>query len=188
MPPPKSTRVYQLKITLKDVKPPIWRRILIDPDTRLDRLHHILQITMGWDGGHLHAFLVGSTSYGDIDPNFGMGEQVKDQRRASLGQVAPREKSKLIYQYDFGDSWEHDLVVEKVLPIDPATTYPVCVAGVRACPPEDCGGVWGYAELLRIIKDPTHPEHEERMEWLGGGFDPKTFDLDAINRRLTTDS
>ena len=156
----------------------------VEPDTRLDRLHQILQATMGWYGGHLHEFTVGRTSYGDTDPNVGMGDEVEDQRRMSLGKAAPAAKSKLSYQYDFGDSWEHELLVEKVLPADPATAYPICVAGARACPPEDCGGVWGYADLLEVIQNPDHPEHEERLEWLGGEFDPEAFDLDAINGRL----
>ncbi|MFL5804284.1 MAG: plasmid pRiA4b ORF-3 family protein [Roseiflexaceae bacterium] len=187
MPPAKPSTndgIYQLKVTLKGIRPPIWRRILLEPDTRLDRLHHILQDVMGWYDAHLHQFSVGRTLYGVPDSDFDFGPEVEDETQVALGQVAPRAKSKLTYEYDFGDGWEHELLVEKVLPADPAARYPICVAGARACPPEDCGGVWGYADLLETIQNPDHPEHEEMLEWLGGEFDPEAFDLDAINRQL----
>jgi len=187
MPPAKSSTsdgVYQVKITLKGIRPPIWRRLLVEPDTRLDRLHHILQEAMGWYDSHLHQFAVGRTLYGVPDPDFDFGPEVEDEKRVTLRQLAPTAKSKLTYEYDFGDGWEHEILVEKVLPADPATLYPVCVAGARACPPEDCGGVWGYADLLETIKNPDDPEHEEMLEWLGGEFDPEAFDLDVVNRKL----
>jgi len=181
---PQSETVYQLKVTLKGSKPPIWRRILVDPNTKLNQLHHILQDTMGWYDSHLHQFAVGRTLYGVPDPDFDFGPETLNEKSFMLGQLAPKAKSKLSYEYDFGDGWEHELLVEKVLPTDPELRYPVCVAGARACPPEDCGGVWGYADLLETIKDPNNPEHAEMLEWLGGEFDPEAFDVDAINRRL----
>jgi Plasmid pRiA4b ORF-3-like protein len=187
MPPAKpstSDGIYQLKVTLKGIKPPIWRRLLVEPDTKLNRLHDIIQETMGWYDSHLHQFAVGRTLYGVPDPDFDFGPEVENEKRVALRQVAPTAKSKLTYEYDFGDGWEHEILVEKVLPADPATPYPVCVAGARACPPEDCGGVWGYADLLETIKNPDDPEHQEMLEWLGGEFDPEAFDLDATNRKL----
>ena len=102
----------------------------------------------------------------------------------SLQQVVSRVKDKLIYEYDFGDSWEHELLVEKILPLEEGKRYPVCLTGKRACPPEDCGGIWGYASLLEAIRDPEHPEHEEMVDWVGGEFDPEAFDLDEVNREL----
>jgi len=187
MPPaklPTSETVYQLKITLKGSKPPIWRRILIDPNTKLDRLHDILQDAMGWYDSHLHQFAVGRTLYGVPDPDFDFGPETLNEKSYTLGQLAPKAKSKLTYEYDFGDGWAHELLVEKVLPVDPEARYPICVGGARACPPEDCGGIWGYADLLETIKDPNNPEHEEMMEWLGGEFDPEQFDIDAVNQQL----
>jgi hypothetical protein len=102
----------------------------------------------------------------------------------SLQQVVSRVKDKLIYEYDFGDSWEHELLVEKILPLEAGKHYPICLTGKRACPPEDCGGIWGYASLLAAIRDPEHPEHDEMVEWGGDEFDPEAFDLDEVNREL----
>jgi hypothetical protein len=104
------------------------------------------------------------------------------QRR--LQQVVSRVKDKLIYEYDFGDSWEHELLIEKILPPEAGKRYPVCLTGKRACPPEDCGGIWGYASFLEAIQDPQHPEHEEMVEWVGGKFNPEAFDLDEVNREI----
>jgi hypothetical protein len=176
--------IYQLKVTLRGSKPPIWRRILVPADTSLSKLHRILQATMGWYDAHLHQFIVGRTFYSPPS-GYGFDElDAESTRGVKLNMIAPREKSKFIYEYDFGDSWEHEILVEKILPREPGTRYPVCIKGKRACPPEDCGGVWGYAALLETIADPSHPEHEEMLEWLGNGFDPEAFDLEAINQRL----
>ena len=179
---PSSTPIYQLKVTLKDSKPPIWRRILVRGDISLAKLHQILQIAMGWEDSHLHQFIVDGTSYGEPDPEY--RDEMKSERRVKLNQVAPHEKDRFTYEYDFGDSWEHQIVVEKILAPDPGAHYPVCVAGKRACPPEDCGGVWGYGSLLEAISDPANPEHEEMLEWVGEDFDPEAFDLEEINEGL----
>ncbi len=174
--------IHQLKVTLRGVRPPIWRRLRVPSDVPLARLHCILQAAMGWEDAHLHRFRVGGTTYGDR--GF-LGDVVdRSERTARLGQVAPSDQGTLWYDYDFGDGWEHALVVEAVGPPDPGGRYPVCVAGKRACPPEDCGGPWGYGELLAAIGDPLHPAHAERLAWLGGPFDPEAFDLEGTNRRL----
>jgi hypothetical protein len=179
---PADTPIYQLKVTLKDSKPSIWRRVLVPGDISLSKLHQILQIAMGWEDSHLHQFIVGGAYYGEPDPDF--RDEMKSERRVKLNQVAPHEKDRFTYEYDFGDSWEHQIVVEKILSPEPGARYPVCVAGKRACPPEDCGGVWGYESLLEAIADPNNPEHEEMLEWVGEDFDPEAFDPEQINEGL----
>lgn len=172
--------VYQLKITLKNIRPPIWRRIQVLSSTTLEQLHLIVQEVMGWDNYHMHSFSVAGIDYGQPQPEF----NVRSEKTVKLSQVVKGEKSKFFYTYDFGDSWEHEILVEKELLSTPDTNYPVCITGKRACPPEDCGGSWGYAELLEIIRDPSHPEYEERMEWVGESFNPDTFDINDVNQRL----
>jgi Plasmid pRiA4b ORF-3-like protein len=179
---PSGGSVYQLKITLKDSKPPIWRRVQVPADVTLAKLHQIIQAAMGWYDSHLHQFTVRGTSYGEPHPDYGF--EMKNERSVKLNQVAPTEKSKLVYQYDFGDDWEHDIVVEKILPAEAGVRYPVCLTGKRACPPEDVGGVWGYEAMLEAINDPKHPEHDDMIEWLEEDFDPEAFDLEVVNRRL----
>jgi hypothetical protein len=175
-------QIYQIKVTLHNSKPPIWRRILLPGDITLAQLHDILQAVMGWYDAHLHLFIVEGVRYGVPHPDDFV--EVKSERRVRLNQIAPAVKSKFVYEYDFGDSWEHDLLVEKILPPEAGARYPVCIKGRRACPPEDVGGVWGYAGFLEAIRDPDHPEHEEYVEWIGGEFDPEAFDLDEINAAL----
>ena len=174
--------VYQIKVTLKGSKPPIWRRIQVTSETTLAKLHRILQRVMGWEGSHLYQFIIASMVYGD--PGM-LGElDAKDARMVTLETLVRREKFKFLYEYDFGDSWEHELLVEKRLLLEEGKRYPVCLTGKRACPPEDCGGIWGYVSFLEAIRDPEHPEHEEMVEWVGGEFDPDALDLDEINREL----
>ena len=180
--PSSDLSVYQLKVTLRNSKPPIWRRIQVTSDTRLSVLHRVLQAVMGWEDAHLHQFMAHGMYYGTPHPDLGF--EVKNEQQVSLQQVVSRVKDKLIYEYDFGDSWEHELLVEKILPLEAGQPYPVCLTGKRACPPEDCGGIWGYASLLEAIRDPEHPEHEEMVDWVGGAFDPEAFDLDEVNSAL----
>ena len=176
----KKSPIYQIKVTLRDSKPPIWRRLQVTGDTTLNSLHLILQEAMGWEGYHLYQFIVGQTYFGEPDPDF----DAEDDSKVKLSQIMPLEKQKFTYEYDFGDSWLHEILVEKILPPEPGVRYPLCLKGKRACPPEDCGGVWGYDTLLETIKDPGNEEYEEMMDWLGGEFDPEAFDLDSINQRL----
>jgi hypothetical protein len=178
----KGSVIYQLKVTLKDSKPPIWRRLQVSADTKLSRLHWILQDVMGWTNSHMHQFKVGQTYYGE--PMQEEDFDVEDEGKITLGQAAPGAKKKFVYEYDFGDFWEHDIVVEKVVGPERGVRYPFCVDGKRACPPEDCGGVWGYEEFLEAIRDPNHPEHEDMLEWVGGEFDAEEFDLDTVNQVL----
>jgi hypothetical protein len=174
--------VYQIKVTLKGSKPPIWRRMQVVGETTLAQLHRILQRVMGWEGYHLYQFVVGGIEYGD--PSVLEEMEGEDARRVTLATLVRGEQDKFLYEYDFGDSWDHELLIEKMLPPEAGKRYPVCLAGKRACPPEDCGGVWGYAGFLEAIHDPQHPEHEEMLEWVGGEFDPDGFDLDEVNTAL----
>jgi hypothetical protein len=180
-PPP----LYQLKVTLRGIRPPVWRRLQVRGDVTLNRLHHVLQVVMGWTDSHLHQFRVRGKIYGVPDPEGPhRGPPTLDERRVRLATVAPAEKSRIIYEYDFGDGWEHDVVVEKILPPDANAEAAVCLTGRRACPPEDCGGPWGYENLLRVVADPRDPEHEEMLAWLGGGWDPEEFDAGEVNELL----
>jgi DNA invertase Pin-like site-specific DNA recombinase len=174
--------IYQLKITLKDIRPPIWRRVQVTSERTLGKLHQIIQESMGWTNSHLHTFLIGGVEYGQPMPEYDF--DVRNEQRVKLSQIVTGEKFKFLYIYDMGDSWEHEVLVEKVLPADPQVRYPICLTGKRACPPEDCGGVGGYALFLEAIQDPEHPEHESLLEWVGGEFDPEAFDVDAVNRML----
>ncbi len=178
---PLDHRVYQLKVTLKYTKPPIWRRIQVPADVTLYKLHQILQALMGWYDCHLHQFIVGEIYYGTSDPEFGMDSEMKSERGVRLNKIATTEKSKFVYEYDFGDSWQHEILVEKILPQEEGAHYPICLTGKRACPPEDVGGVWGYEGFLEAIRDPKHPEHDSMLQWAGGSFDPEAFDLEGIN-------
>lgn len=178
---PTGKQVYQLKVTLLDIRPPIWRRIQVRSDTNLQRLHRIIQTVMGWQDSHLHEFDILGARYGDSE--FMQGE-VEDEQIAKLGKLITEEKEKFLYRYDFGDCWDHEVLVEKILPPEEGIRYPVCLTGRRACPPEDCGGAPGYEELLEILGDPSHPEHEDRFDWLPGDFDSEKFDVESVNKRL----
>lgn len=173
--------VYQLKVSLREITPLIWRRVQVPGDLTLAKLHRVLQIVMGWTNSHLHKFSIGGVDYAEPDPDGFMNFQ--SDRRSRLNNVV-RAKQKFEYEYDFGDGWVHDLVVEKTLEPEADIFYPICLAGERACPPEDCGGIWGYEKFLEAIMDPANEEHEEMLTWIGGSFDPETFDLDAVNRSL----
>ena len=181
---PAKGHVYQLMVTLQDTEPPVWRRVLVDGASTLDQLHEVIQAAFGWWNYHLHDFEVDGTEYGVPDPDWAdwRGEVI-DERTVRLDEVA-EAGSRLEYRYDFGDNWQHEIVVEKVQPAEAGTTVPACVDGQRAGPPEDCGGTWGYRELLEILADPSHPEHRERRAWLGQPFDPDAFDPGEFETNL----
>ncbi len=178
--------ICQVKVSLLGVDdPPVWRRLLVSAGVRLDRLHRILQAAMGWEDSHLHVFSAGDHRYGDPDPEL----DFEDERAVRLADLAGTRRARIGYTYDFGDSWEHAIVVENLLAAEEPVRYPVCVAGEGACPPEDCGGVPGYWRMREVLADPDDPEHEELRTWLGldeGGlaFDPSRFDLGHVNRAL----
>ncbi len=178
--------IYEIKITLNGSKPPIWRRIQVSADITLLKLHKIIQWTMGWTDSHLHQFVIGDSTYKVRDPyaDFGMDESDKNERMHKLRQVIPGEGFRFRYDYDFGDGWTHTLVVERIFPPEESAKYPRCMAGARACPPEDVGGIHGYTEFLKALKDPKHPEHEEMTRWHERKFDPEAFDLTTTNQIL----
>ena len=180
----QPTLVYQLKITLEGgyIRPPIWRRVQGDGDITLARLHRIIQAVMGWYDCHLHLFEIDDVNYGVPYPDD--FTQIENEKSVKLNKVVPYEKSRFLYEYDFGDSWGHDILVEKILPSDPDTKYPVCLKGKRACPPEDIGGEAGYSMLLLGLENPKNREYKDFVDQVDGVFDPEEFDLEQINLRL----
>ncbi|MCY7275796.1 MAG: plasmid pRiA4b ORF-3 family protein [Phormidesmis sp. CAN_BIN44] len=186
MPPRKLSPpgcIYQIKITLRDLRPPVWRRVQVRNDISLGDLHQIIQTVMGWTNSHLHMFLIQGVEYGEPAPQYDW--EVKEERKVKLNRVVPGEKFKFRYTYDMGDSWEHEILIEKILPVvSEVPRYGICITGKRACPPEDCGGSWGYTELIETLRDPNHPEYESMLEWVGGDLDPEAFDLSEVNESL----
>ncbi|MDX9866123.1 MAG: plasmid pRiA4b ORF-3 family protein [Anaerolineaceae bacterium] len=180
----KTTKIYQLKVSLKGIRPPVWRRFQVTGNTTLLQLHDTLQSVMGWYDCHLHVFTVGGKSYGDPADDEYNEFGTLDECNYSLEKVISGEGQRFLYEYDFGDSWEHEILVEKILATEKGADYPVCIKGKRACPPEDVGGSWGYENFLEAIWDVNHEEHEEYLEWIGDEFDPEEFDLEAINDEL----
>lgn len=182
----KYDNVYQFKITLNDIKPKIWRRIQVPETYSFWDLHVAIQDAMGWDDYHLHQFEM-------VNPSTGLNSIIgtPDKDSFSFEEILPDWKQKIAkffsmenrvssYIYDFGDDWIHIIKLEKILPRDINIDYPICITGKRACPPEDCGGIWGYEDLKRIINDPDNEEHEEMMEWLGDEFNPEHFDAKEV--------
>jgi hypothetical protein len=178
-----DNEIYQIKVTLLRTAPPIWRRLLVPSDITLSGLHDLLQLAMGWTDSHLHEFLFRGQHYGPTDPERGVAEGI-DERKVRLNQLPARVGAKIVYTYDFGDGWEHGIVLEKGLPVDPNMPYPLCMGGAGACPPEDCGGIGGFYDLLVALQNPRHPQHEELLEWVGEEYDPEKFSIEAINRIL----
>jgi hypothetical protein len=179
-------QVYQLKITLRHIRPPVWRRVRVK-DCTLAEVHDIIQICMGWDDYHLHEFDIGGERYGDPrqwQDGFGGEMEVGNEGKVKLSQITAHGDKKFGYVYDMGDTWEHTIQVEKVLDAEAGVRYPRCVAGKRACPPEDCGGPWGYGDFLEALQNPKYERHEELLEWVGGEFDPEAFDVEAVNEEL----
>lgn len=177
--------VLQLKLTLRGVSsPPVWRRLAVPVDMPLGRLHDVIQTSMGWTDTHLHVFSTAAGEYGVPDPELGF----RNERSARIGQFLKEPGDRIRYTYDFGDDWEHDIVLEKRQAPNPQTQLPACSGGKGACPPEDCGGPWGYADLKNTLADPDHEDHDDMLDWLSletaEEFDPTAFDLAEINEVL----
>lgn len=178
----KAASIYQLKIQLKGLAPPIWRRVLVSGDIHLGNLNEVIQVAMGWTNTHLHDFVIDGQLYSDPEAEI---DDSRNELKYRLGQVAKAASKKLDYLYDPGDGWEHKIVVEKIVATDKCYAgHPVCIAGARACPPEDCGGPGGYEEFLAAISNPKHKRYEDMREWIGGDFDPEHFDLNEANEIL----
>lgn len=181
-----AASIYQLKATLREAKPPIWRRVEAPSNTSFYLFHCIIQGAMGWTNSHLHQFIKDEEHYGiPSDEDF---FDVTDERKVKLSDLLHKEKDSIYYEYDFGDGWEHKVELEKISEPEKGVTYPRLIKGKNACPPEDCGGVWGYMDLVKTLKNPKDPEHETMLEWMGlesaDDFDPEAFDLDAHQQEM----
>lgn len=177
--PRGAIAVLELTVTIRHVEPRIWRRLRVRANTTLAVFHDVLQAVMGWTDSHLHLFRAGGIEYGVRDPEM---PELRSEKRVQLGSLLLRPGDRLVYEYDFGDSWEHDIELERTLPPDPGPgKYPYVIAGARACPPEDCGGAHGYEGLLHVLADRRDPEHKSVLEWVGRSFGPEAFDASAIN-------
>ena len=179
-----ARNVHRLKVTLRGSKPPIWRRFEVPSDITLARLHSVIQLGFGWEDCHLWVFETPAGRYGSSDPDL----EIRSAGHKTLSAVADWPGDKVRYEYDFGDGWDHDIVVEAVQPAEQGVAYPRCTGGKRACPPEDSGGIWGYYELLNTLANPRHENHAQMLWWLGisspADFDPDRFDLDEANSYL----
>jgi hypothetical protein len=184
---PARERIYQFRITLKDIEPAVWRRIQVR-DCDLDKFHERIQTAMGWTNSHLHHFQIHDALYGDpwlLDEDFvEMG--YKNSRETMLSEILPRsgERFRFEYEYDFGDSWWHEVQFEGCMRVEPGQRYPLCLEGERACPPEDVGGISGYEEYLEVLADPGDDQYEQFMGWIGGTFDAEEFDAERATRRM----
>ena len=186
--------IVQLKITLRDVKPPLWRRVQMSEDASLSDLHDVIQAAMGWDNAHLHMFEVGDQRYSDDPVILEEGDwdgRVLDDARCTLKKIMKQGHKSVSYTYDFGDDWRHKIDIEKQLDAEPGVDYPRVLKGKGACPPEDIGGAPGYDMFRTIVADPEHPQHDEMAEWFGydedfdaQAFDAQAFDLAATDLRL----
>ena len=181
-PPSRASAIYTLRVELCHIKPLIWRRLLVKGNTALASLHRAFQLTMGWTNSHLHSFTFGERRYGIPDEL--EGPKMLDERGQTLVRVLGEAQREFAYVYDFGDHWEHRVVVESIDKARPEFQYPICVAGERAYPPEDVGGPPGYQEFLDAVRDSGHEQHKEYLRWIGGVFDPEGFDLNSVNRAL----
>jgi hypothetical protein len=174
-------KLYQIQIALRGIKPKIWRRLIVEPEIRLDDFHRILQTAMGWTNSHLHLFRSGNFEYSPIEFEV---EDTINSRRIKLSSILNMKVTQIRYLYDFGDFWEHDIILEEIIKEEIPGNVPRCLKGKRNCPPEDCGGIWGYEDLLKIISNPKHDEYESTLEWLAGHDDPEYFNLLQVNNSL----
>lgn len=185
-----SEQVYQFKVTLKDIEPKIWRRIQVPEKYSFWDLHVAIQDSMGWTDSHMHQFkLMDSGSNREIYIGIPCDEEIYDGDLPTVlagwekfisDYFSIKNKSHCYYEYDFGDSWTHKIKLEEILPAVPGCKYPICLAGERACPPEDCGGICGYESFLEVIGNPKHEDHQDMLDWVGGKFNPEKFDPTKI--------
>jgi hypothetical protein len=184
---PVKERLYQLKITLKNIKPLIWRRIQVR-DCTLDKLHERIQTAMGWTNSHLYQFQINDSVYGDRWLLYKIFDEMgfKDSRETTLSKMLPKSGERFLfeYEYDFGDCWTHEVLFEGCLRVEPGQRYPICLEGARACPPEDVGGYSGYKEFLEALADCDDEQHEQFAAWIGGSFDAESFDPETATKRM----
>lgn len=176
--------LFQLRIALESTEPEIYRQIQLSDRTTFFELHHIIQIAMGWSNYHLYEFKVnentiGSTKYLDYGD-----DNILDDSDVTLQSMSFSQNNEFKYEYDFGDSWKHKIIVEKILTMDDMTMYPICIGSQLCCPPEDSGGIPGFYRNLEIIKNKKDPEYKDTISWLGKKYDPLAFDIKAVNKKL----
>ena len=176
------TVIYHLRVTLEDTKPPIWRDILVPSQLNLEDLHHVIQTAMGWQNTHLHQFIANQQLYGINDDEINHYEN--DERDYTIAELLSDPKKWIRYEYDFGDSWLHKIELKTILPANEQNKKIRCIKGKRACPPEDCGGIWGYNDLLENLAHANLEEKREIYSWLGEDFDPEYFNIKQINESL----
>ncbi len=177
-------KFYQLRIELQDVEPSVWRSVRVPAAIKLAKLHKVFQVVMGWEDSHLHEFRIGAMRYGIPDPDFQEEQSVIAEKRAVLQEILKPSITRFLYLYDFGDGWEHEVTIERTGALGVDERPLLCLAGAHACPPDDVGGPDGYADFLKAITNPKHKEHQHYLQWCGGAFDPKGFDLQSVNRSL----
>ena len=173
--------VLQLRIQIREIEPPIFRVIQVTNTRTFHLLHEIIQWSFGWDHAHLYEFNVGRTAVAEPDTEFGAPPFPRHPRTTRLGDLVSKNVSRFAYVYDLGDTWIHDIAVQKRFLPDPAAKYPVCLEGARTAPPEDCGGVSGYENFLEAWRDPKNEEHEHMKSWAGPHYDSERFDLKIVN-------
>ncbi len=183
---PRDSTGYQIKITLARSKPPIWRRVVVPAKINLEDLSDVILAVMGWAGGHLHGFEIGGEVYDGLFPD---GSEPDEKIglpawKSTLCEEVPAAKMKFRYEYDFGDGWTHELLVEKIIPASEKSAMFTCTGGKGRCPPEDCGGLWGYYGMLKTLSEPNHPEYQSILEWCGGPIDPNEFSVEEANAAL----
>jgi hypothetical protein len=174
-------RIYQMTVTLKGIRPPIWRRVQAPGTLSLAVFHGVIQTVFGWTDTHLHQFVIAGRTYGQPDD---FDQALDDESAVSLARAAGTRTRRFLYIYDFGDNWEHEVAVEKIVAGNSGGERPLCLGGRRHRPPEDCGGPPGYQNFLEAIRSPAHEEHDAMLESVGGSFDAEAFDIAAVNRAL----
>jgi hypothetical protein len=181
-------KIARIRIVLKDIEPAIWRRVEVPLGIHLKGLHDVIQAVFGWQDYHLFEFQVGDKRYGIPSPEWGDERKVLQAKSVKLAALVSKGIDHFDYTYDFGDNWEHEIVVEDLLDADPQIHYPILIAAKGACPPEDCGGPWEYANLKQILADPSHEQHKEMLDWLGlehsSAFDPNAVTIDQLAQEV----
>jgi hypothetical protein len=184
--PPRA--LYELRVSLDDVTPTVWRRFRIPADATLHDLHLVLQLVMGWTTTHLYEFRHGDDRYAEPDPDGDFDDDSTDTDDVRLGNLLRQPKDRIAYTYDFGDDWHHTVTLLAIHPDDRTHPETWCLDGAGACPPEDCGGPGGYRDLRHILANPKHPDHRDRLDWLelntAADFDPAAFTPDDANDEL----
>ncbi len=181
----RSDRILELKVTLSDILPPIYRKIQVPDFYTLHQLHHLIQLAFEWENTHLYSFFDKDREISVFEDDFSE-KQPENAKEITLKEILKNQKDRLMYLYDFGDNWEHTIVLEKISDVDTAKRYPVCISGQRNAPPEDVGGIFGFEDFLEAINDMEHPQHDDFIDWYGRFFDEMAFSRSKINTRLNS--